>query len=286
MHPVQNNLGKALQEAGEWDRALQAYARAIEIDPRHGDAYNNMATIHHLRGEKALGEGAKAEALSEIRTAIELYKKALIAYPTYEEIHQNLAVAHVLLGEYDQAVSTYEKALSLDDRRGEVWNNYGQLLYDMEQLEQAEEAFIRAAAEMPDRPEPYNNLANIYSDWKQWEKSVGYYRKAIAHSQDGAATAAHNLTIVLRQSGAYDEALSLVDTYLERGEDRVQWLLQRALIERAAGRPEKAERILASVQSKNTKVLVTWAEVLSQLGRYEEAVQRFSEVVELSLIHI
>ena len=133
---------------------------------------------------------------------------------------------------------------------------------------------------MPDRPEPYNNLANIYSDWKQWEKSIGHYKKAIAHSQDGAATAAHNLTIVLRQSGAYDEALSLVDTYLERGEDRVQWLLQRALIERAAGRPEKAERILASVQSKNTKVLVTWAEVLSQLGRYEEAVQRFSEVVE------
>ena len=150
----------------------------------------------------------------------------------------------------------------------------------MEQLEQAEEAFMKAAAEMPDRPEPYNNLANIYSDWKQWEKSIGHYKKAIAHSQDGAATAAHNLTIVLRQSGAYDEALSLVDTYLERGEDRVQWLLQRALIERAAGRPEKAERILASVQSKNTKVLVAWAEVLSQLGRYEEAVQRFSEVVE------
>ena len=280
MHPVQNNLGKALQEAREWDRALQAYARAIEIDPRHGDAYNNMATIHHLRGEKALGEGAKAEALSEIRAAIELYKKALIAYPTYEEIHQNLAVAHVMLGEYDQAVSTYEKALSLDDRRGEVWNNYGQLLYDMEQLEQAEEAFVRAAAEMPDRPEPFNNLANIYSDWKQWEKSISHYKKAIAHSQDGSATAAHNLTIVLRQSGAYDEALSLVDTYLERGENRTQWLLQRALIERAAGRPEKAERILASVPSKNNKVLVTWAEVLSQLGRYEEAVQRFAQVAQ------
>ena len=56
--------------------------------------------------------------------------------------------------------------------------------------------------------------------------------------------------------------------------------MQRALIERAAGRPEQAERILATVQGKNTKVLVLWAEVLSQLGRYEEAVQRFSQVVE------
>ena len=280
MHPVQNNLGKALQEAGEWDRALQAYARAIEIDPRHGDAYNNMATIHHIRGEKALGEGAKAEALSEIRAAVDLYEKALVAYPTYEEIHQNLAAAHVLLGEYDQAVSTYEKALSINDRRGEIWNNYGQLLYDMEQLEQAEEAFRRATAEMPDRPEPYNNLGNIYSDWKQWEKSIGHYRKAIALSQDGAVTAAYNLTIALRQYGAYNEALALIDSYLERGEDRTKWLLQRALIERAADRPEQAERILATVQGKNTKVLVLWAEVLSQLGRYEEAVQRFSQVVE------
>ena len=59
MHPVQNNLGKALQEAGEWDRALQAYAKAIEIDPRHGDAYNNMATIHHLRGEKHWAKGRR-----------------------------------------------------------------------------------------------------------------------------------------------------------------------------------------------------------------------------------
>ncbi|MBJ67934.1 MAG: hypothetical protein CME28_08000 [Gemmatimonadetes bacterium] len=280
MHPVQNNLGKALQEAGEWERALQAYARAIDIDPRHGDAYNNMATIHHLRGEEALGEGAKAEALSDISAAIDLYEKALIAYPTYEEIHQNLAAAHVLLGELDQAISIYEKALSINDRRGEIWNNYGQLLYDMEQLEKAEKAFRRAAAEMPDRPEPYNNLGNIYSDWKQWEKSIGHYKKAISYSEGGAETAAYNLTIALRQYGAYDEALSLVDTYLERGEDRTQWLLQRALIERDAGRPERAERILATVQGKNTKVLVIWAEVLSQLGRYKEAVQRFSQVVE------
>ena len=50
MYRAQTNLGKALQLGGREAAAAAAYERALAIDPRHGDAYNNMAVLHHEAG--------------------------------------------------------------------------------------------------------------------------------------------------------------------------------------------------------------------------------------------
>ena len=150
MYRTQTNLGKALQIAGSAESALEAYERALAIDSRHGDVYNNMATLLHQQGR--------------IDDAIGWYRKALTRYPEYEEIHQNLADAYSQKGCLDSAAVLYEAAIGIDDRNGAIWANYGQTLYRSGDLDGAEKALRRSLELLPQQGEPYNNLGNIHAD--------------------------------------------------------------------------------------------------------------------------
>lgn len=277
MQAVQNNLGKALQEAGRWDEALVAYQRAVSINPQHGDAYNNAATIYHLRGKEMLAEGRQAEGRASLRRAQVEYQKALVAYPTYEEIHQNLAVACAELGEVDAAFVHYARALELNPQRGDVWNNYGQLLYESGRLDRAQEAFLHAVQWLPEQAEPYNNLGNVYADWGDWEQSIRYYEEALQRAGAQRTAIALNLVRALRNAARYDRARALLREEMAAGERDDRWLYQLALVERAAGRSEEAERAVArAAAGGDVQALVLWGEVLGDMQRYGEAVERFA----------
>jgi hypothetical protein len=49
-----NGVGVTFYARGDFDEALAWYKRAIETDPRFGDAYYNMACLYALQGQKQL----------------------------------------------------------------------------------------------------------------------------------------------------------------------------------------------------------------------------------------
>ena len=49
-----NGVGVTFYARGDYDEALAWYKRAIEVDPRFGDAYYNMACLYALQGQKQL----------------------------------------------------------------------------------------------------------------------------------------------------------------------------------------------------------------------------------------
>lgn len=49
-----NGVGVTFYARGDFDEALAWYKRAIETDPRFGDAYYNMACLYALQGQKPL----------------------------------------------------------------------------------------------------------------------------------------------------------------------------------------------------------------------------------------
>jgi TolB-like protein/tetratricopeptide (TPR) repeat protein len=94
----------ALMYQQQWDRALEANAAALQIDP-----YSN-ATVGD-RGMWLLLTGQPAEALPVLDRAIALD-------PTGPDVGYCLQLqcsAHLNLGHYDQAIAACEKALALDD---------------------------------------------------------------------------------------------------------------------------------------------------------------------------
>ena len=96
--------GHALMYQRQWDRALEANAAGLQIDP-----YTN-ATVGD-RGLLLLLTGRPQEALPVLDRAIELDPSG----PSVEFWLQLQCSAHLNLGNYDQAIAACEKALALDD---------------------------------------------------------------------------------------------------------------------------------------------------------------------------
>lgn len=108
------NLGLDLEDASS-PRALEAYAKAIELNPRNADAYVNLGRLLQLQGdlkrakrhyERALdlvpshqlalyNLGTVFDELNELQTAADFYLRA----PAVPDAHFNLARIFELLGD-------------------------------------------------------------------------------------------------------------------------------------------------------------------------------------------
>ena len=43
--------GNAYRQKGDWDRAIAEYNRAIEVNPKYGEAYMNRGIIYYYKGD-------------------------------------------------------------------------------------------------------------------------------------------------------------------------------------------------------------------------------------------
>ncbi len=103
--------GDAYVNKGQYDRAIEAFNRAIEINPRHADAYNN-------RGLAYVNKGQYDHAISDFNKAIEINPKNAAAY-------NNRGYAYVNKGQYDRAISDYTKAIEINPKNVAAYYNRG-----------------------------------------------------------------------------------------------------------------------------------------------------------------
>ncbi|MBD69746.1 hypothetical protein CMK21_06440, partial [Candidatus Poribacteria bacterium] len=87
-------LGLALQEQGELDQAIQAYHRALEINPNYSEAYNNLGNVLKEQGK--------------LDDAVLAYRSALGINPDYSEAHNNLGLVLLLQGNFSSGWREYE----------------------------------------------------------------------------------------------------------------------------------------------------------------------------------
>ncbi len=88
----------------EFNKAVRCFNQAISINPRYGDAWNNLG-ITYLAEKKE-------------DKAVECFKKAMSieSYPTPEYAAHNLALIYKKRGELEKAISLEKKALILNWR--------------------------------------------------------------------------------------------------------------------------------------------------------------------------
>lgn len=85
---------------GQYERAIDAYRRAIELEPTYADAYNNLGNIYLLQ--------------KRYYEAIELFQRALRYHPSDALFHYNLGVCYELVGEHKKAKAELDRARELD----------------------------------------------------------------------------------------------------------------------------------------------------------------------------
>ena len=94
------NIGTIYFNARNWRDSERHYQKAIEVDPLYPLAHFNLANLHEELGRTSL--------------AIQHYKKALELQPSYADAHYNLALLYQTRGRAMEAMRHWKLYLKLD----------------------------------------------------------------------------------------------------------------------------------------------------------------------------
>jgi arylsulfatase A-like enzyme/Flp pilus assembly protein TadD len=114
---IWNTMGMAYWKKGDLDRALQAYAKCLELDANYPVAYNNIGSVHLSRHLKLREPGALGKARESFLKAIELDAG-------YASAWNGLGGAAWEAGRVDEAIAAWERTI-------EVGPDYPLALYNL-----------------------------------------------------------------------------------------------------------------------------------------------------------
>jgi tetratricopeptide (TPR) repeat protein len=97
---VYNNRGIAWCNRGNYERAMTDFNRALELNPRSAEIFSNRGTIWFY--------------MEKYDLAINDYDKALGIDPLYAKAYTNRGAAWYCKGNFDLAISDYHRALEID----------------------------------------------------------------------------------------------------------------------------------------------------------------------------
>ena len=159
-------------------RAKKLAEEAITLDPKYALAYSSLGSSHMMEVWLGLSKSPK----ESLERNIELQKKAVALDNTSAIAHVGLGNAYAMVRQYDQSIAEGEKGYALEPNTADVLMGYGTILCWSSRFDQAIPLF-KEAMRLDPKPPTY------YPRW---------------------------LSIALRETGKYDEAISLAKKAIEQ----------------------------------------------------------------------
>jgi serine/threonine protein kinase/tetratricopeptide (TPR) repeat protein len=183
---------------GSYERSVEEYQRATQLDPTSAEAWNGLARAREQAGQPAAAVAAFEKAIAlqpdyyrpindlgafyrRLGNAAEAEKQwvRLIALvPNRLEGHANLGGLYGDVGRYDEAERELRRALELEPRSRPVLNNLGALYQYMQREEDAVQYFERARAVGPETNVLWLNLGDSYRRLGREADAAAAYRRA------------------------------------------------------------------------------------------------------------
>jgi tetratricopeptide (TPR) repeat protein/mono/diheme cytochrome c family protein len=139
------SLGAFHGSAGDADRAIRHYRRALDAEPEFASAHYNLGLLLETHGAAD--------------SALYHYRAALRFRPDHAGTHNNLGNLLLAQGQAAEAAVHFRRAIELDPQQAEAHNNLGRLLWDQGRTTEAIGHYRRALAARPRAAAPRFNLA-------------------------------------------------------------------------------------------------------------------------------
>ncbi len=194
------NQGNAHKAAGELDKALESYRRALELDPDYGPAIYNLGVVL-----QELGRFGEAEPF---------FRRCRSLDPGDRDAVYRLGLVVAEQRRYAEAAEAFRDALGLDPQNPALWLFLAKAQKELHQYEEAVESAARALAIQPGFAEAQNLLGMLFQDVGRLDEAIERYRAAVATAPDNAAYV-NNLGCALGRAGALDEAVAQLQRALD-----------------------------------------------------------------------
>ena len=188
-------LGKFHQARKNDAAALQAYKRALEVDPTNP---NRWLTVGNFCRKTGL-----------YSSAIQYYNEAVELLPDHAIPYLKLGAVHSDLGQYDKAIEYTRKALALDPDLASAHRRLGAVYRKTGRLDKAVEHLENATALRPKDALTYEHLAEMYMDVGHNEKAIRHLEKA-NELRPGHTRTLTNLAVAYSVAGKYAKSIELL----------------------------------------------------------------------------
>ncbi len=131
-----NYLGIAHYQGGNLAKALESYARALELDRNNASVLNNIGSVHLRLFLQGGGSGSFAQAESHFRKALEIDPRLFAAW-------NGLAAAYKKVRRNTEAISCWQKALAIKSDYDLALVNLGITLLEEGRAREALESFLK-----------------------------------------------------------------------------------------------------------------------------------------------
>lgn len=238
---ILTDLGTVLQKQGKLEEAIDAYRRALSINPNLVEARHNLGKALNQQGKSAEAaqvcqpvlrlNSSDAQGYKTLGAVFKEQVKSAATIQAYQEPQKctsSLAQTYCDLGrklkaqgQLEEAAYAYQQALKLDPGLAKAHNNLGTIFKVQGKLEEAAHAYHQALKLDPELAAPYSNLGTISTAQRKLATAVQMYRQALKLNPNFAGTY-YNLGNVLRAQGklveagqAYQQALRLDPNFAE-----------------------------------------------------------------------
>ena len=270
---VFSNLAELCRQKGLPLDAEQAARRAVQLEPEHAGAWNNLGII--------LQEAGKFTA------SLECLNYVASLQPDNAEVQNNLANTYRCLDDLPRAQESYQRALLLRPEYAEVYSNLASLLSSQGRIDEAIASARRAIDINPQLADAYLNLADIELSRMRYADALRGVNALLAFSPQhaGALTALAQITIVDER---YEEAVASARQALSIAPDsaNAHKILGKAL--QALGQYKEADQAYLQAAALPGTVaeeaLIARAVLLMEIGdmaaattAFEQALKRFPD---------
>jgi Flp pilus assembly protein TadD len=160
-----NESGFAALQGGNVPLAVQLLKKAVEVDPKHKAAWNN------------LGNAYLAERNS--KDAVVAYGKQIEVNPYDEFAYANMGRAYWLDRNYEEAVKAFHKQIDVNPLDRFAHANLGTMYAEWHKYDEAVPELEKASSLTPDDPLLQVNLGDAYLNLGQDDKALAAFDHAV-----------------------------------------------------------------------------------------------------------
>ncbi|MBI5203982.1 MAG: tetratricopeptide repeat protein [Nitrospirae bacterium] len=159
------NRGTAYSNLGNYQQAINDFNKAIGLNPQDAEAYNN-------RGVAYSNLGNYQQAINDLTKVIELN-------PQYDaKAYNNRGFAYAKLENYQKAIKDFNKTIELNPQDAEAYYNRGVAYGMLGNHQQAIKDFNKAIQLDPKDASAYYNRGAAYAQLKNYQKTIEDYEIA------------------------------------------------------------------------------------------------------------